>query len=255
MSPMPRDSLKTASHGPSPSAPQAASGAVPVGLRGDPAGTLAVVARFALYSLCILVLMLSLPLVARSTSDFLFREGGPVEWAQFALLLATCALCLLGAASRPAFRGCLVALATAAGVAAVRELDSTLDRAIRFGGWKLPAALVLLAGAVAVYRYRSSFRHGAIALLHERSFALMWCGLVIAVPFAQLAGHGPFLELVLEDAYNRSQKRLFEELGELIGYVLVFSGTVELMLSSRGEWTRQRAARFRSSRAAPPRPE
>lgn len=245
MSPTSRDSLKTASHGPSPDAP-------PAGSEGLPPGTLAVAARFALYTLCILVLMLSLPLVARSTSGFLFREGGPVEWTQFALLLATCVLCLLGAASRPAFRGCFVALATAAGVAAVRELDSTLDRAIRFGGWKIPAALVLLAGAVAVYRYRASFRCGAIALLHDRFFALLWCGLVMAVPFAQLAGHGAFLELVLEDAYNRSQKRLFEELGELIGYVLVFLGAVELMLSSRGEGTRPAAVRFRSLRAARP---
>jgi hypothetical protein len=202
-------------------------------LRAGSAEPVAVAARFTLYSLAILVMMLSLPLVAKSSDGFLFREGGPVEWAQFILLVATSVLCLVSAAWRPAWRGCLLALATAAGLAAVRELDSTLDRAIRFGGWKLPFALLLLVGAVAVYRHRASLRRGLIPLLSDRSFALFWCGLVIAIPFAQLAGHGPFLELVLGDAYDRSQKRLFEELGELIGYVLIFLGAIEVLLASR----------------------
>jgi len=57
----------------------------------------------------------------------------------------------------------------------------------------------------------------------------MWCGFVIAVPFAQMVGHGEFLMEVMGDDYVPHYKRVIEELGELVGYIIMLVGVAELV--------------------------
>lgn len=52
----------------------------------------------------------------------------------------------------------------------------------------------------------------------------------MAVPFAQLVGHGNFLQIIMGDDYVRDYKRVIEELGELFGYLLLVIGSVEFTL-------------------------
>ena len=69
--------------------------------------------------------------------------------------------------------------------------------------------------------------------IRTRSFALLWCGFIVAVPYAQLVGHGNFLELLMGDDYMRDYKRVIEELGELLGYLLIMVGSLEAVLQRK----------------------
>lgn len=58
---------------------------------------------------------------------------------------------------------------------------------------------------------------------------------IVAVPISQLLGHGDFLQALMGDKYDRSYKRVIEETLGLMGYILVFAGTVEAALELRAE--------------------
>ena len=80
----------------------------------------------------------------------------------------------------------------------------------------------------------------------RRGFAILWAGFVVAIVFAQLVGHGPFLKELMGDDYVRDYKRVIEELGELFGYALLVMGSVESLLevsSSRRTLARQATSR------------
>lgn len=69
--------------------------------------------------------------------------------------------------------------------------------------------------------------------LSSRAFATLWAGFIVAVPVAQLLGHGPFLETLMGDDDERSYKRVIEESGELIGSILLLAGSIESMVQMR----------------------
>ena len=55
-------------------------------------------------------------------------------------------------------------------------------------------------------------------------------GFVIAVPLAQLVGHAPFFRLFMDEVHVRDIKRVFEESGEFMGYLILLFGTLESLL-------------------------
>jgi len=69
--------------------------------------------------------------------------------------------------------------------------------------------------------------------LPSPAFTMLWAGFVVAVPVAQLLGHGSFLKSLMGDDYIRSYKRVIEECGELIGYMLLLAGSVESVINMR----------------------
>jgi hypothetical protein len=68
------------------------------------------------------------------------------------------------------------------------------------------------------------------AFLRTPAFAVLWAGFIVAVPLAQLIGHGPFFLLFMDEVHVRNIKRVFEESGEFCGYLILFFGTIESIL-------------------------
>jgi hypothetical protein len=108
----------------------------------------------------------------------------------------------------------------------VREFDAALDRLLP-GGWQTAAALVLLAAIMMTVKNWSSFKLGASWMIGSYVFVLFWAGVVVAVPFAQLVGHGPLLRLFMPEDYTSTVKRLIEESGEQLGYFMILLGAIE----------------------------
>lgn len=126
-----------------------------------------VVIRFAAYTLAIFIITASLtPLAEYKDIYFIFTEHGPVEWLQLGLLVAASVSFFTGFFSLPAFRELFLILASVSAFAAVRELDSLLDKAIPWIGWKIGFALLLFAAALAWKKRIKSNTSSGITFLH-----------------------------------------------------------------------------------------
>jgi len=61
---------------------------------------------------------------------------------------------------------------------------------------------------------------------------------MVAFPFAQLVGHGAFMQVIMGDDYSRDYRHMIEEIGELMGYGLLLIGSFELIMETRMTATR-----------------
>lgn len=188
--------------------------------------------RFAGYTLVIIGFALWLPRIIDHAGVSFFYEDGPLEWVQFALLAGAGAMCAAAACAAPHFRTLAVVLASVSAFAAVRELDSLLDRVIPWIGWKIGFVLLLYAAGAAYGNRRRLLRQFA-RFLDCRAFAVLWAGAIIALPLAQLIGHGPFLQQLMGEHYFPAYKRVIEESAELVGYFILFAGSVETFAQAR----------------------
>jgi len=206
--------------------------AASTGREEAPASVIPLAIRFSLYTGALLAMYSSLPELVRDGDIVVFKEGGPVEWAQFLMLLATASNFAIGSVRFSASRRWFRLLAATASIACIRELDSTLDAALPWLGWQGPALLGLLVSFLVVWENPRQFLMQARAAAARRGFAILWTGFLAAVVFAQLVGHAPFLEALMGDDYTRDYKRVLEELGELFGYTLLLIGSVESSLEA-----------------------
>lgn len=187
-------------------------------------------AVYAGYTLTILVILLALPDVTNRARIEFFKEGGYLENAQLVLLLASSMLASIGAARRPAWTATFRLLALCSVLGIVRELDGPLKGALPGFGWKPFAVLVLVLMAVTAWRWRAELSEELATFLCTDAFAILWSGFVVTALIAQLIGHGNFLELILEDNYDRHYKRVVEEVAEASGYILILFGMVQALI-------------------------
>ncbi|MFO7897557.1 MAG: hypothetical protein R6V58_00680 [Planctomycetota bacterium] len=192
-----------------------------------------VAVRFVLYTAAVFLFLILLPHLVRDAHIGAFRENGPVESLQVALLLTAALLFLLGARPRGGARQLLVCLAFVTLFGVARELDSALEAWVPVFNWKGPAAIVALAGAVYFFSHLRVVLTQLRAFVGTAPFALLWSGAVQSLIVAQLLGHGHFLKALIGEDYTRSYKRVLEESGELCGYSILLFGAVETVLYVR----------------------
>lgn len=194
----------------------------------EPLGIVAT--RFVLYTAGLLGAFALLPHAVIHGDVLVFKEGGIVEWIQFGLLALAGGWVLASSLRLPQFRTLLCVMALGIGMAMVRELDSLLDKLIPVLGWKLPCGLILAVLLFLAWRSRRALLPQIATFSTCRGFGMLWAGFAVAVPFAQLVGHGNFLQIIMGDDYVRDYKRVIEELGEVFGYLLLVIGSIESTL-------------------------
>lgn len=193
-----------------------------------------VFARFIIYTLTVFAIAVSLPVVIEYGDFIVFSENGPLEWIQLILIFISASLLLCDSRLRICeFKELFCVIAFLQLFAAAREMDLIFDRFIPVIGWKLPATVCVLVIVLIYLKNKSIFLSQLERFIQTRSFALLWCGFIVAVPYSQLVGHGKFLELLMGDDYMRDYKRVIEELGELLGYLLIMVGSLEAVLQRK----------------------
>ena len=205
--------------------------------------------RYAAYTILIFAATSSLPAFLQNENIEAFKEGGWIECCQLLLLGGTSSLYFYEAFFSNHhqtifhFLGCLSAFA------AIRELDALLDRMIPLMGWKIGFVFILYA-LFSAYAHRKALLRQIRIFFKTHSIVMLWAGFIVAVPIGQLLGHGDFLQALMGDNYDRAYKRVIEETLELMGYILVFAGTVEAALELRAGST-DRPAAFERSKTYP----
>ena len=154
-------------------------------------------------------------------------EWGYIESAHLFLLLTSAGLVALRMRSRPDERGFLALLGGLFLSMATREADWLFHR-IAPGAWVYFALAV--AGISIAYALR---RHDTIIptlvrRFGSKAYCFLLVGLLIVLLFSRLFGTKEFWVPFMGDLYRPELKSRVQEGVELLGYVLVFYGTVLL---------------------------
>jgi hypothetical protein len=185
--------------------------------------------RFTVYTLVITGTILVMHAAVRCNGSKFFYENNLLEWMQFTVLLAVCLLFAWGSCNAYGLRRFLILMSMLAAFAATRELDSLLNRLMPVLSWKI-GAVFLIYGMWQLIVRRKTFVPQILSFMQTPAFVVLWAGFIIAVPFAQLVGHRPFFRMFIEESQVRDIKRLFEETGEFIGYLILLFGTIETLI-------------------------
>ena len=184
--------------------------------------------RFALYTVALVGLLMGWPHMVQRWGLEVFREDGPFELAQVAILMAIVGLTAVAyvrAPSKGAFALLLMLFVWCLG----RENDARFDRLLPFGGWQVVSFAGAFVCALLAYRARSSFDPGWQAF-RGRGFGMVWAGVVIFGPIAQSVGHRPLLSLLFAGDYSFEAKQALEEFLEMFGYLVCLAGVTEMLI-------------------------
>ncbi|MEP2776021.1 MAG: hypothetical protein ABJQ29_14275 [Luteolibacter sp.] len=194
---------------------------------------LAVAAIYAVYTVVTFASIVIVWKMADHHRKGLFTEGSPLEMAQLLIMLAGAVLAFV-AASRSSECAVLVrTLGIFCLLAVIRELDHDFDTWIPVAGWHLPFHLLFLTGVWMAFKNRVKLLGQLRGFVLHRSFGTIWGGFMMTIPFAQMIGHGDFLETVFGPDYERSMKRVIEECAETFGYMIIVLGILDYIMSRK----------------------
>ncbi|KDM92313.1 hypothetical protein [Photobacterium galatheae] len=151
-------------------------------------------------------------------------EDSLVEYAQELYLALSSALFAAVAVKRANVRGFACLVAAFFLVLLIRELDGVLDL-VTHGFWKVPAALVAVAGIAYAYQHPQSTQPPLAQYSKHASFGLMIGGMATLLVFSRLFGMSELWQTAMQDNYVREVKNLAEEGVELLGYSLILAAS------------------------------
>ena len=113
----------------------------------------------------------------------------------------------------------------------IREFDSFLDKYVFDGAWQIFVLIILFLLTLFIYKERNAIVKSTNEFVKHCSFGIMQSGFLILMVFSRLFGQKVFWHSVMQEAYLRSVKNVAEESLELLGYSLIFIGSIEFLLS------------------------
>lgn len=118
----------------------------------------------------------------------------------------------------------------------LRELDHEMDQIIH-GFWKWPVSVVVIGTLALAYRYRQSVISEMARVTGSVPFNMIFIGLAILLFFSRVFGTGSLWTPIFEaggiDVAASLIKSVVPEGIELLGYTLIFYGTVWFTASNR----------------------
>lgn len=184
--------------------------------------------RLATYGVAAAILTETL---VRGTSNGWFdavgAEGGPIEYAHYALCGAAAIAFACASRKHVTLRDVLALAAFGAALGVIREADAFLDNAVFHGAYKGPAALLGAFALLRVYRARARLADQFRRWMGTPGFAVAASGVFVVLVYAQIAGQKELWQAVMGESYLRSVKDVAEEMQELAGYFLIFFGALE----------------------------
>ncbi len=160
-----------------------------------------------------------------------FGEDSYTEWTQeIMILLASVLYFIIGRYDRTitGFTGMLSGMAL---MAFIREFNNYFHTWFR-GAWQMFVLVALILTIIYVYRNRDTFIKPFYDYLKLPAFGVTMSGFVSLMVFSRLFGRGRMWRNILEvddlgEGRYRWVKNAAEEGTELLGYALIFIGTLE----------------------------
>lgn len=190
--------------------------------------------RYAAYVLGVALVAQSIVIAAKSGwLSAIGRETGPIEYAHQALCALAAIVFARAAMIRPELQDVLVVAAYGATLGVIRETDALLDHLAFKGAYKVPAAVVGAFALARLWRARSRWTEQLRRFAGEPSFVITAIGVLVVLLYAQLVGQKELWMAIMGADYARPVKDAAEELQELLGYLLIFVGSIETYVVGR----------------------
>lgn len=141
---------------------------------------------------------------------------------------------IAGAVRFPEKRGYLAIVGTLFMGLFIRENDVWFDF-IWQGFWQVPAAIALVIGSTVVWRNRETVTEPFFQHFDSRYFTFVYLGFLLLVVFSRLFGTSAIWEAVMQGAYTPGFKTVIQEGLELLGYTIVFYGSLMSLWNRFGD--------------------
>jgi len=179
--------------------------------------------------------------VKNGYAEPLVKENGPVEWIQIALLACCAALLYLTSRKNPESRSFFLLLMVGPMLAVIREMDALFDAYVFRHAWKYCVLAIITTACVLLWPNLAKVRKSIDSFVRTNAISFFWVGLFIVLVFSRLIAQGSLWEELLRERYVRLAHRFLEETCELLGYVVLFFGTVELYYETSYEFQDEQA--------------
>lgn len=167
---------------------------------------------------------------ARTLAEIHFSETSRVEFAELVFLLLSLLGFAWGSGSDTRRRTLATLFCGLTLTAFIRELDWIMDDLVH-GLWKAPAAAVILATTVSLWRNRTHLFPALAEFTGRSAWGLLTSGFLTIVIFSRLIGmKANWVAMLGHGAVMTSVKRAAEEGIELLGYTLIACGAWTFLL-------------------------
>ncbi|MBX2845665.1 MAG: hypothetical protein KTR13_05560 [Saprospiraceae bacterium] len=161
-----------------------------------------------------------------------FGESSFTEIAQEVFLLLGAIACYFVAWRSKAYRALLISMATFMLVSFVREFNNYMKTHWFDGAWQIIVYSILIPYFIYAFKHWRGIKSDLEKLSSSFSFGVLFCAVLIVFLFSRIYGlHGIWQNLLGEN-YIRDIKNVSEEGIELLGYALLFLGSLEVCLNS-----------------------
>ncbi|MBQ3695642.1 MAG: hypothetical protein II938_01555 [Alphaproteobacteria bacterium] len=164
-----------------------------------------------------------------------FNENGIIENTQFALLMVSTVIFGVIAWRDKSVRMAALGLMALCMLGLCREQDAWFDDHLPIISWRIGYVfpiLLILNG----FRKLRVFKRQLIMIIQSPAFYMMFCAMVMVVPFAQCIGHRPLIANIIGKVSLGkilAIRRMIEESGELLGYTMLVLAAIELAIDLR----------------------
>ena len=189
--------------------------------------------RMILYFFALICVAVGIWKLADMLGTETFTENGIVENVQCVLLVLAGSIFGAIAWFHRSVGIVLMGLVSLCVLGFCREQDALLDEYLPVLSWRIGYFFPAFVTFYGLNHFRSFVRQ-VVAFLKTPAFSLMFCAMVMVIPFAQCIGHRPLIASVIEQSDSSTVfaiRRMIEESGELLGYVLIVLAAVELIFN------------------------
>jgi len=162
-----------------------------------------------------------------------FDENGIVENVQCGILIVTATLFAVIGCCHKSMRMAVMCLVGLCILGLCREQDAWFDAHLPVLSWRIGYFFPALMAIYGLWHFKT-FKKEVIELLRTPAVSLMFCAMVMVIPCAQCIGHRPLIAAVMVDDNSGAVfaiRRMIEETGELLGYLLIFLAAIELIFN------------------------
>jgi hypothetical protein len=157
-------------------------------------------------------------------------ELSMTELSQSSLVLISTILLHKNAKRSNTIKGPLYLATTLLTMIFIREADYYLDF-VYHGFWKVPVFITFCIGMYTVLKNKLPVFKPLSQAIQTKAFGYMMCGLAITLIFSRLYGASTIWLTMLPYEDARYIKNIIQESLELLGYCIVFLGTLTLHMA------------------------
>ena len=188
---------------------------------------------FELFALAILMLLIPLFMFLDIT---VLKNGmselSITEFMQEFYIFVTALIFFSASAKHPESKGLFILIAGLFGAMFIREGDYYLDYIVH-GFWQYPVMILFAFTGYSAYKHRKNIRLTIERYIDTKEFTFIIIGFLITIAFSRVFGTGKIWRPIMGDGYLHLYKTAIQEGLELLGYTLIFYGSILFTLGKK----------------------